>query len=124
MAIPNHDPSRRRSASQLLSIPRKVRDPIYEHHVIVDRGYVYESDGLLGGRLKWADRQPFDLNLTYACQLVVGEMRHLALQSNTITLSTITSEDGHFYAVALEGLRIRAARFHGLVGRSLDRCKQ
>ncbi|KAK1623893.1 hypothetical protein BDP81DRAFT_410206 [Colletotrichum phormii] len=56
----------------------------------------------------------------YACRLVASEMRHLALRSNTITFSTITSEDGPFSAVALEGLRIRAARFDSLVGRNLD----
>ncbi|KAK1712514.1 hypothetical protein BDP67DRAFT_387877, partial [Colletotrichum lupini] len=76
------------------------------------------------GRLKRADGRPIDLNLMYACRLVANEMRHLALRSNTLTFSTITSESGPSPLAMLEGLRMRAARFDGLVGRCLDRYRQ
>ncbi|KAK1497100.1 hypothetical protein CTAM01_08112 [Colletotrichum tamarilloi] len=124
MDIPNHAHGGLRSDSRLLSIPREVRDLIYEHYTIVEGGYIYESDDLLGGRLKRADGRPIDLNLMYACRLVANEMRHLALRSNTLTFSTITSESGPSPLAMLEGLRMRAARFDGLVGRCLDRYRQ
>ncbi|KXH38860.1 hypothetical protein CNYM01_11349 [Colletotrichum nymphaeae SA-01] len=124
MDIPNHAHGGIRSDSRLLSIPREVRNLIYEHYVIVEGGYIYESDGLLGGRLKRADGRPIDLNLMYACRLLANEMRHLALRSNTLTFFTITSDSGPSSSAMLEGLRMRAARFDGLVGRSLDRCRQ
>ncbi|KAJ3938961.1 uncharacterized protein N0V96_011073 [Colletotrichum fioriniae] len=124
MDIPNHAHGGMRSDSRLLSIPREVRNLIYEHYIIVEAGYIYESDGLLGGRLKRADGRPINLNLMYACRLVANKMRHLALRSNTLTFSTITSESGPSSLATLEGLRMRAARFDGLVGRSLDRCRQ
>ncbi|EXF76433.1 hypothetical protein CFIO01_11820 [Colletotrichum fioriniae PJ7] len=114
-----------RSDSTFLSMPREVRDLVYQHYVVVDGGYVSASDGLLGGRLKRADGRPIDLNLMYACRLVADEMRHLALRSNTITFFTITSEKGVPSSITSDGgLRMRAARFDGLVGRSLDSRRQ
>lgn len=105
----------------LLSLPREIRDAIYEHYVTFDGGLVCDSEKLIASRLKengisrkpadvsvadilrTRDDRPIDVNLVYTCKMIRDEMDGFALflRFNTIHFSTVTSTD----------IRVLAARF-------------
>ncbi|KAH0421845.1 hypothetical protein CcaCcLH18_13195 [Colletotrichum camelliae] len=111
-----------------LSLPREIRDAIYEYYVATPGGYACNVDTLvdsipsqhgnhgqmgalnIAGILQTADRRPIDLSLSYTCKLVAREMAGVALRTNTITFTTVTSEE----------LRILAARFGQLMTGCFD----
>ncbi|EXF77733.1 hypothetical protein CFIO01_03054 [Colletotrichum fioriniae PJ7] len=89
-----------------LSLPRELRDMIYERYLAVEGGYICDSRAFIDGKLRAGDHGgPIDLNLTYVCRQTTKEMDGMALRVNQITFSTITSE----------GLRILASRFESLI---------
>ncbi|KAK1729013.1 hypothetical protein CaCOL14_008533 [Colletotrichum acutatum] len=91
-----------------LSLPRELRDLIYERYLAVDGGYVCDSQAFIDGKLRAGNHGgPIDLNLIYACRQTAQETDGMALRVNQITFRTITSE----------GLRILAARFDSLMAR-------
>ncbi|KAK1716100.1 uncharacterized protein BDZ83DRAFT_635122 [Colletotrichum acutatum] len=69
-------------------LPRELRDMIYRLYVVSDGGYVLNPES---NRLRNAMGRPIDLALTYTCKRVADEMRGLALEANTITVSTFYS---------------------------------
>ncbi|WQF84373.1 hypothetical protein CDEST_09387 [Colletotrichum destructivum] len=109
------------SPSLFPSLPREIRDKIYEHYLTVPGGYVCDPDRFAAsalarteeqpdfsivGVLKGADGQPIDLNLSYTCRPVASEMHCLALRTNTITFSTVTSDELRILALSLQrGMR-------------------
>ncbi|KAK3369767.1 hypothetical protein B0T24DRAFT_532555 [Lasiosphaeria ovina] len=84
----------------LLTLPRELRDHIYRHYVYTSGGdgYIFDYEAR---KLRLADNRPIDLGLMYTCRLAAAEMRGLALRLNTITFSTLYSEE----------LRSRAGRW-------------
>ncbi|KAJ0365054.1 hypothetical protein COL26b_012219 [Colletotrichum chrysophilum] len=125
--------------SGFLSLPREIRDIIYAFYVFAEDGYTCNYDRLAGsilsqhelnantprryvaGVLQRADLQPIDLNLSYTCRLVAREMRGVALETNAITFSTMTSNElrtialrfNHFMVKRFDGDRDAAFRFAG-----------
>ncbi|KAF6840977.1 hypothetical protein CMUS01_03750 [Colletotrichum musicola] len=101
------------SPPTLLSLPREIRDNIYEHYVASDGGLVCDSEKLIASRLRRTqDDRPIDVELVYTCKMIREEMKGfgLFLRFNTIHFSTVTSTD----------LRVLATRFDGLMC-NLDR---
>ncbi|KAK6213458.1 hypothetical protein QIS74_09460 [Colletotrichum tabaci] len=109
------------SPSPFLSLPREIRDKIYEHYLTVPGGYVCDPDRFAAsamarteeqpdfsivGVLKGADGQPIDLNLSYTCRLVASEMHGLALRTNTITFSTVTSDELRILAQCFQSAKV------------------
>lgn len=77
---------------------------IYEEYVTTDDGYFFNFNS---GKLTDAYGRTIDMSLIYTCRLIAAEMHGLALQRNTITFTTVYSDD----------LRIRAGRFQSLMDR-------
>ncbi|KAH9229443.1 hypothetical protein K456DRAFT_1752826 [Colletotrichum gloeosporioides 23] len=112
--------------SGFLSLPREIRDIIYafyhERNANTPRRYV-------AGVLQRADLQPIDLNLSYTCRLVAREMRGVALKTNAITFSTMTSNElriialrfNHFMVKRFDGDRDGAFRFAGFAMPEIER---
>ena len=86
------------------SLPRELRDIIYEYYVLEDGGYRFNYDS---GKLRVAADRPIDLSFMYTCTLVATEMRGVALGTNTVTFSTAYSDSE----------RIKAGRFNLVVER-------
>ncbi|CAI0651933.1 unnamed protein product [Colletotrichum noveboracense] len=133
--------------SGFLSLPREIRDIIYAFYVIAEGGYTCNYDRLAGsilsqhernantprryvaGVLQRADLQPIDLNLSYTCRLVAREMRGVALKTNAITFSTMTSNElriialrfNHFMVKRFDGDRDGAFRFAGFAMPEIER---
>ena len=83
---------------KFFSLPRELRNIIYEYYVLEDGGYHFNYES---GKLRTASNQPVDLSFMYTCALVATEMRGVALGTNTITFSTAYSDSE----------RIKAGRF-------------
>ncbi|PVH96261.1 hypothetical protein DM02DRAFT_659358 [Periconia macrospinosa] len=84
--------------SSLLALPRELRNKIYEYYVTVPGGYKLDFHR---NKLTTMDDKPVELRFMYTCTLVADEMRGLALGHNTITFSTVYSDElrmlaGHF----------------------------
>ncbi|KAI8179645.1 hypothetical protein K4K51_003419 [Colletotrichum sp. SAR 10_75] len=109
----------------LMTLPREIRDSIYEFYVAADGGYVCNPERLaekilnqrrneasldVSGIFQRADLQPIDLNLSYTCKIAAQEMSGVALRVNTITFSTVTSAE----------LRVLAERFNHLMIKRFD----
>ncbi|KAI4683949.1 uncharacterized protein J4E84_006789 [Alternaria hordeiaustralica] len=80
------------------SLPRELRDQIYEDYFAVEGGYVHNHKT---NRLITAKGQNIDLNIRLVSRQIAAETRSLALEVNTITFSTVFDEDlreraGHF----------------------------
>ena len=84
----------------LLSLPRELRDMIYQPYLELDDGYAYNG---VSGKLRSTSGKPISLDLMYTCRLINEEMKGLALRSNKITFATFFSED----------LDSRARQLHG-----------
>ncbi|CAI6306311.1 unnamed protein product [Periconia digitata] len=86
------------SRSHFLSLPRELRDMIYKHYAAIPGGYLYDFE-----RRKFTtmDHEPVDLALGYTCTLVAREMWPIPLSCNTLTFTTVYSEE----------LRLRAGLF-------------
>lgn len=93
------------SEPSFLGIPRELRDQIYVHYVTTRDGYVYNFHS---NKLALANPEHpginIDLALKLTCKQIATEMGGLALRYNTVTFSTVYSDE----------LRSRAARFHYL----------
>jgi len=78
--------------SRLLGLPRELRDHIYREYIFsgAEEGYIYDFPA---GKLRTATGRPIDLNLMYTCRRIAAEMQGLALGLQTITFSTLYSED-------------------------------
>jgi hypothetical protein len=76
-------------SSFLLSLPRELRDMIYETYVWSNEGYAYNYKT---NKILRADGNHIELSLSLTCRQVAYEMSGLALRSNTITISTYFSE--------------------------------
>ena len=72
-----------------LALPRELRDKIYHDYVYEDDGYHYN---FTSGRLQASSGQKIDLALMYTCKSIAEEMHHIALESNVINFTTISSE--------------------------------
>ncbi|KAI1418376.1 hypothetical protein F5Y13DRAFT_196174 [Hypoxylon sp. FL1857] len=75
--------------SRFLSLPRELRDAIYEYYVSWD-GYTYDFQTRT---LKTTEGDPIDLALMFTCWQVACEMKGVALRNNPITFRTIYSEE-------------------------------
>ena len=71
-----------------LHLPREIRDIIYRFYVLEDDGYQFDYES---GKLR-ASNRPVNLALMYTNRLINSEMHGLALGSNTIWFSTVSSE--------------------------------
>ncbi|EQB46378.1 hypothetical protein CGLO_14574 [Colletotrichum gloeosporioides Cg-14] len=132
------------SKPTLMTLPREIRDSIYEFYVAADGGYVCNPEKLaekilnehrneanldVPGILQRADLQPIDLNLSYTCKLVAQEMSGVALRTNTITFSTVSSTElrilaerfNHFMVKRFDGDRDGAFRFAGFAMPEIER---
>ncbi|KAL1871935.1 hypothetical protein Daus18300_004571 [Diaporthe australafricana] len=88
--------------SAFLNLPRELRDAIYRFYVSYDEGLVYKFDS---GKMAPANNEHrIDLALSFTCKQVASELEGLILKSNTITFSSVYSDE----------IRVRAARFHNL----------
>ena len=79
----------------LLALPREMRDKIYYHYVYEDDGYRYD---FTSGKLQASNGRNIDLALMYTCKPIAAEMRHVALGSNIINFTTISSESVYMNA--------------------------
>ncbi|KAK1547115.1 hypothetical protein CPAR01_01082 [Colletotrichum paranaense] len=71
-------------------LPRELRHIIYQLYVMSDGGYVLNPET---NKLRDALGRPIDLAFAYTCKRAADEMRGLALEANTITVSTFYSPD-------------------------------
>ncbi|WQF83588.1 hypothetical protein CDEST_08602 [Colletotrichum destructivum] len=94
------------SSFGLFSLPREVRDMVYEHYFAVAGGYVYDSQSFLRGKLRRSGvfSRRIDLDLIFTCRQVAMETKGLPFRANTITFKTVTSQDLGF-APLLDRLR-------------------
>ncbi|KAK2773600.1 hypothetical protein CKAH01_13518 [Colletotrichum kahawae] len=101
------------SSSPLFRLPRELRDIIYSFYVIVDGGYICDTDGFTRGKLKGADNREVDLSLVYSCKRIADEMDPggLALRLNTITFSTLESVGFSHLACQFQQLKSRGVDF-------------
>ncbi|KAH0437107.1 hypothetical protein CcaCcLH18_03975 [Colletotrichum camelliae] len=101
------------SSSPLFRLPRELRDIIYSFYVIVDGGYICDTDGFTRGKLKGADNREVDLSLVYSCKRIADEMDRggLALRLNTITFSTLESVGFSHLACQFQQLKSRGVDF-------------
>ncbi|KAF9876774.1 hypothetical protein CkaCkLH20_05620 [Colletotrichum karsti] len=84
-------------------LPREMRDTIYRSYLIVEGGYICDSEALIKGqlngnplcRLKQSNGSRIDLALVFTCKAISAEMGcgDLALRVNTITFSTFYSDE-------------------------------
>ena len=88
------------SCSHFLSLPRELRNIIYEHYVL-DEGDGYHFNHSKR-KFRASNGQPIDLSLMYTCKCVNAEMRGLHLGKNILIFSTMS----------LEGKDSTATRFH------------
>ena len=78
------------SLPSLLTIPRELRDIIYEYCLFEPDGYHYDHQS---GKLRSANgSKAVDLSLMYACKTVAAEMHGLAFRINAVTFSTTHSD--------------------------------
>jgi len=94
-------------ASPLLSLPRELRDIIYELCVWSEGGYSYNFET---NKLKRADGGRIDASLALTCRQIADEMSGLPLTVNQITFSTFFSEQ----------TREQTGRFHSGFMRKMD----
>jgi hypothetical protein len=73
------------SQSRLFTLPRELRDMIYEYCVTTTEGYWYNYET---GTLVAIDWKPVDIALTYTCRLAAIELWGLALTLNTLYFTT------------------------------------
>ena len=78
-----------------LSLPRELRNTVYDYYTFVPDGYHYDYDS---GKLRTSSQQPVYLALMRTCKLVAAEMQHLKLGNNVVTFSTISSETARLKA--------------------------
>lgn len=86
------------SSCRFLSLPRELRDMIYEKYFAIDGGYLCDTDAFLKGSLATSAGQPVDLALVYTCKAVAQETENgnIALRFNTVTFTTLYSPElGH-----------------------------
>jgi hypothetical protein len=106
--------------SKLLTLPRELRDLIYNYYLEVEGGYI---PNYITKKLSRADGQPIDLTLAYTCKLVAAEMFGLPLKINKITFSTVYSDEERkkagWFAANLASLSILK---HGLLFAARSRC--
>lgn len=76
--------------SQLLQLPRELRDEIYRYYLKEDDGYAYVPHT---GRLRCADGRHIDLSLVYTCKMIAAEMRTLPLKVNTVNFHTTVDQE-------------------------------
>ncbi|KAJ3956616.1 hypothetical protein N0V92_006851 [Colletotrichum tropicale] len=131
------------SKPTLMTLPREIRDSIYEFYVAADGGYVCNPEKLAEKILNQhrneasldvsvfqrSDLQPIDLNLSYTCKAMAQEMSGVALRTNTITFSTVTSAEirvlaerfNHSMVKRFDGDRDGAFRFAGFAMPEIER---
>ncbi|KAK1762127.1 hypothetical protein QBC33DRAFT_423222, partial [Phialemonium atrogriseum] len=80
---------------------------IYQLYVIVENGYVFNFQS---GKLTATNNKLIDLALMSTCRLVAEEMKGVALRTNTITFTTVYTED----------MRKRAGRFNSRMAGSYN----
>jgi hypothetical protein len=78
-----------------LTLPSEVRNLIYREYFAVQGGYVLDFESQ---KLKAADGSNLDLALMSTCKLIAHETRQIPLGINTITFSTIYSDDARITA--------------------------
>lgn len=84
-----------------LSLPRELRDSIYNYYVFEPDGYYYD---FTSNKLRASKNRPIALTFMYTCKQVGDEMRHLALGANMIDFSTTQTQTN----------RLNAGRFGAL----------
>lgn len=77
-------------STSFLTIPREVRNLIYQEYFTVKGGYVLDFESR---KLKAADGSCLDLGLISTCRLIAQETGSIPLAINTITFCTIYSDD-------------------------------
>jgi len=120
------DTAKQKCGLTLLALPRELRDFIYEYYIRLSGpdGYVYDFEA---NKLRTSDKKPIDLSLMYTCRQVACEMRGMALRIQTVTFTTLYSEDlrpraGRFCYYLCEMLPIRILR--DLVPRMSDEMRR
>jgi hypothetical protein len=92
---PTHQPVGDPTESRFLTVPREIRDAIYEAYLVVDGGCVYKHQT---NKLACAAAGHFIcLDLSLTCRQVADEIRGVALKVNQITFTTAWDEhiQGH-----------------------------
>lgn len=74
-----------------LRLPAEVRLIIYRHYVVLQGGRYFYN--FAHNKLTAANNEPIDLSLMYTCKLIAAEMRGVALGTNTIYFSCVSSRD-------------------------------
>jgi hypothetical protein len=92
------------SQSPLFTLPRELRDEIYEYYSLEENGYFHD---IATGKLSLTKQEPIDLRFMYTCRAVAKEMQDVALRTNTVTFTTGDIEDHE----GLHGLLSRAGRY-------------
>ena len=72
-----------------LSLPRELRDTIYHLYIFEPDGYRYDH---VSKKLRTSDNRSIDLTFMYTCKTVATELHNLALGSNVINFSTISTD--------------------------------
>ena len=91
------------SECPLFTLPRELRDEIYEHYVLERDGYHHNVDT---GKLSLVNRKPIDLRLMHTCRAIAQEMKDVGLRTNTVTFKTGDFAD----QPGILGLQSRAGR--------------
>ncbi|KAK6224583.1 hypothetical protein QIS74_02910 [Colletotrichum tabaci] len=83
------------SSFGFFSLPRELRDMVYEHYFAVAGGYVCDSQSFLRGKLRGSGvfSRRINLDLIFTCRQVAAETKGLPFRANAITFKTVTSQD-------------------------------
>lgn len=78
------------SRPSILKLPAELRNKIYQEYFTVPGGYIFNFDS---ETLVAANGRPIDLALMYTCRLIAKDTKHIPFATNTITFSTVNSEN-------------------------------
>ena len=91
-----------------LTLPRELRDTIYGLYIFEPDGYHYDYKS---NKLRTSSNRPIRLDFMYTCSTIATEMHNLALGSNVINFSTIStdSELAHRFDYAVRGIHAKTS---------------
>jgi hypothetical protein len=78
------------SQPRLFTLPRELRDTVYEFYFTDEAGYLYNYDT---GKITKLKKEPVDFSLAYTCTLAAVELHGLALTYNTVHFTTAYDDD-------------------------------
>ena len=89
-----------------LTLPREIRDIIYDNYTFAPDGYHYEHNS---GQLRTSKNRPVYLALMCTCKSIADEIHPLKIENNTLHFCTIASPS--------KSERIKAANFNAYFNR-------